>query len=397
MENIPLNEAVARGIIPCSTCGASGADVRKVGNRNHFLCARCTRRGRVWTLALTFLTIVIVGLGGYLAFRYRGSGALPEAPPESKAPPENVTKDIVALLDTKQYAAARVRIQELLGPFPKRPDLNLLLGKCLMGLKAWDAAVEPLKIAYNAGAPTDEQAALFLGLALKQMGRAAEALKYLELPTTFTKEVPLARAETYLDLERYEDALRILPEDAVWGRHRALVYLGKGDEARKIADPFMLAGQLREEGDFAGAAKILAGIPETRARKGEVVLAIESGDLAKAGIDLPTDDGPFFRAIVHLLAGRRDGAKAAAWEFLAKTDKEFSPLRLERMMMRHLIGELKDADLEAEAKLLSRFHANDLLWYLAIATGDRAWAEKAAASTPGHNYPYHSIQRLLKK
>jgi hypothetical protein len=67
------------------------------------------------------------------------------------------------------------------------------------------------------------------------------------------------------------------------------------------------------------------------------------------------------------------------------------------MMMRHLVGELKDADLEAEAKLQSRFQANDVYWYLALATGDRAWAERAAASTPGHNYPYHSIQRILKK
>ena len=66
------------------------------------------------------------------------------------------------------------------------------------------------------------------------------------------------------------------------------------------------------------------------------------------------------------------------------------------MMMRHLAGELKTADLEAEARLLSRFHANDLLWYLALESGERSRAEKALLSTPGHNYPYHSIHRLLK-
>ena len=65
-------------------------------------------------------------------------------------------------------------------------------------------------------------------------------------------------------------------------------------------------------------------------------------------------------------------------------------------MMRHLAGELKTADLETEAALLSRFHANDLLWYLALESGDRARAERALAATPGHNYPYHSIRRLLK-
>jgi hypothetical protein len=67
------------------------------------------------------------------------------------------------------------------------------------------------------------------------------------------------------------------------------------------------------------------------------------------------------------------------------------------MMMRHLVGELKDADLDAEAKRLSRFHANDLLYYLALATGDPARAEAALAATPGHNYPYYALRRLTKK
>ena len=67
-EQIPLEEAVARGIIPCSVCGAKGADVRKVGDKNHFLCARCARRGRAWTWVLLGFTIVVVGLGGYLLF-----------------------------------------------------------------------------------------------------------------------------------------------------------------------------------------------------------------------------------------------------------------------------------------------------------------------------------------
>lgn len=399
-EPIPLGEAVARGLIPCSVCGAQGADVRKVGTRNHFLCARCSRRGNLWTLALVSCTVLIVGLGATLLLRNRRTGT--PTPPEPKAPTEEVTKTIVALLDSKRYADARVRIQDLLGPFPKRPDLNLLLGKCLMGLKAYDAAVAPLQIAYESGPPYKDEAALWLGLSLKTLGHAAEALPYVEPVTDLNRGRRSDLAEVYLDLERYDDALKLLPDadDAgtLWARHRALVYLGKGDEARALVetrDPMLLAGQLREAGDFAGAAKILAEHPGPRAKKSELILAIESGDLAK--VDALAEDDAFFRAIAHLLGGRRDKAVSSAWEYLAKTDKEFAPLRLERMMMRHLVGELKDADLEAEVKLLSRFHANDVLWYLALATGDRAWAEKAAAATPGHNYPYHAIQRLLKK
>ena len=307
---------------------------------------------------------------------------------------ESASKDIVALMDSRRWTEARARIQGYLEPMPKRPDLNLLMGNCLMGLKAYDLAVPYLKIAYEAGPPTRDQAALWLGLALKTIGYAAEALPYVEPVTELNRGRRDDLAEVYLDLERYEDALKILSEDALWGRHRALVYLGRGEEAKKLIgdrDPFMLAGQLREEGDFAGAAKLLESTSGDRRKRAEMSLAVESGDLAKL------DDEAFFRAIGALLAGQKDKAKAAAWEFLAKTDKEFAPLRLERMMMRHLIGELKDADLEAETRRLSRFHANDVLFYLALATGDRAWAEKAAASTPGHNYPYHAIQRLLKK
>lgn len=393
IPEIPLNEAVARGIIPCSVCGAAGADVRKVGDKNHFLCPKCARRGRTWSLVLAALAIVTVALIAYVV-HLRGAPPLTEASsdPGKGQMTEMASKDIVALMDSKRWSEARARLQSYLEPMPKRADLNLLMGKCLMGLKYYDGAVPYLRIAYDAGSPTRDQAALWLGLALKTIGHSAEALKYVE-PTT---ELNVGRrddlAEVYLDLERYDDALKILSEDAIWGRHRALVYLGRGDEARKLtSDPYILAGQLREEGDFAGAAKLLATTSGDRTKRAEMSLAVESGDLAKL------DGDAYFRAIGHLLGGRRDQAVASGWEFLAKTDKEFSPLRLERMMMRHLVGELKDADLEAEAKLLSRFHANDLLWYLALATGDRAWAEKAAASTPGRNYPYHAIQRILKK
>ena len=174
-----------------------------------------------------------------------------------------------------------------------------------------------------------------------------------------------------------------------------------------------MAGQLREEGDFDGARKILTALqPEPgspawhRVQRGWISLAIESGrlDLLKAPVEVLTADRDaqlqgeaiFAEVIAALIRREKQEATTLAWKFLAKTDKEFSPLRLERMMMRHLVGELKDADLEAEVKLLSAFHANDLLWYLALATGDRARAEAALASTPGHNYPYHAIRRLLK-
>src|SRR5262249_48776007 len=158
-EQIPLDEAVARGIIPCSLCGTKGADVRKVGDRNHFLCARCARRGRAWTWTMAGFTVVILVLGGVLLARApkpddpRPKGARGQAP-------EPWMKDPLRLMEMKRYADARVRIQELLEPLPKQPELNLLMGRCLMELRAFEGAVPYLKIAYDAGPPVRDEAGL---------------------------------------------------------------------------------------------------------------------------------------------------------------------------------------------------------------------------------------------
>jgi thioredoxin-like negative regulator of GroEL len=428
-DPIPLNEAIDRGLMPCASCGRTGATLRKAGKGDALLCAPCAAKGGTWTWVLAGLTFAVVALV-ILLLQLRTHPAAdgpptPPLPPHARDP-EPWMKETLRLMEMKRYADARVRIAELLEPLPKQPELNLLMGRCLMSLRAYDAALPYLKVAYDAGGAFRDEGGLRLGLCYKTIGHAAQALPYLEPPSGGETSVRGELAEVYLDLERYDDALKLLPEPsgsgALWGRHRALVYQGQGDAARKLLEgrpdaevATLRAGQLREDGDFAGARKILdaylaalpPGSPDwPRAQRSLLSLAVESGDLpgiAAVASALAADKDPqvqgeaaFARALGHLLAGRREQAKAAAWEFLAKTDKDFSPNRLERMMMRHLAGELKTADLEAEAKLVSRFHANDLLWYLALESGDRARAEQALAATPGHNYPYHSIRRLLK-
>jgi thioredoxin-like negative regulator of GroEL len=428
-EPIPLKEAIDRGLMPCASCGRTGAALRKAGKGDALLCARCAARGGAWTWVLAGLTFAIVALV-FLLLQLREQHPA-EGPPVPPLPanardPEPWMRETLRLMEMKRYADARVRIAELLEPLPKQPELNLLMGRCLMSLRAYDAALPYLQVAYDAGGAFRDEGGLRLGLCYKTIGHSAEALRFLEPPSGTEASVRGELAEVYLDLERYDDALKLLPEPsragALWGRHRALMYQGKADEARKLLEgrpddevATLRAGQLREEGDFAGARKILdayaaglaPGSPDgPRLQRSLLSLAVESNDLAlldsvAAALGKEKDpqvqgEAAFARALGHLLAGRREQAKTAAWEFLAKTDKDFSPNRLERMMMRHLVGELKTADLEAEARRLSRFHANDLLWYLALESGDRARAEQALAATPGHNYPYHSIRRLLK-
>ncbi len=426
-DDIPLKEAVDRGLIPCSSCGAKRADVRRVAGKDHFLCPRCARSGNSWIWILAGLTVAVVALV-VLLLRARTPdarrGAAAELPPipAHARDPEPWMKETLRLLEMKRYADARVRIQELLEPLPKQPELNVLMGRCLMSLRYYDGAIPYLKTAAEAGGPIRDEAELRLGLSLKTIGHAREALPYLEKPSGLDGSVRGELAEVFLDLERYEDALKLLPEgpETLWGRHRALVYSGKGGEAKKLLEGrderevgTLMAGQLREEGDFDRARRILSALqPEPgspawhRVQRGWISLAIESGnlDLLKAPVEALAADRDaqlqgeaiFADVIAGLIRKEKREATTLAWKFLAKTDKEFSPLRLERMMMRHLVGELKDADLEAEAAALSRFHANDLLWYLALVTGDRARAEAALAATPGHNYPYHAIRRLLK-
>ena len=97
------------------------------------------------------------------------------------------------------------------------------------------------------------------------------------------------------------------------------------------------------------------------------------------------------------MAGKREEAVADAKEFLGRVDRELGALRHEILMMEHLMGSRKESDFEIEVKALTRPRVNDLYFYLAISTGKPEWAKKALEATPGHNFPYHAIRRLLQK
>jgi predicted Zn-dependent protease len=345
-------------------------------------------------------------------------------PPPGADQPEPWLKETRALMAAGKLVEARDRIRGLLEPLPRHPLLNLMLGQCLVRLRDDEAAIAPLEIAMKEDPNAKPFGAVLLGVAQQNLGRSAKALPHLETPSGI-EEIESLRlftlAQVLLDLERYEEALRQLdPQGAaggpLWARHRALLYSGKPEEAFKLLegkDPLeagvLRALQLREAGDFEGARKALDAVPagdapSSRLLRARITLGIESGDLAAAAAAAESlaeledrqarGEGLYFRAFLKLLAGGKDGARAAAWEFLAKTPADFSPLRFERLQMRVLVGELKLEDLVAEAKALPRAYANDLYAFAALSTGDRAWAEQAAAATPARNYPHHLIRRL---
>lgn len=415
---IPLQEAVDRGLIPCSKCGARGADVRQVEGKPHFLCARCgggSRRKILFLAALGGAAIVVV-----VAFILR-----------SEPEPDEWLRVTLDLMSNKQYHEAMARISERLKDESAPPGVHGLMGQCLMNLSRHDEALPSFRRAAGGEPEKAPLWGVWIGLALQKIGHSAEALPLLQEATPLP---PLERMrlagllECLLDLERFDEALLGLDPEAKSGghlvaRHRALSYLGRTKEAHQLLEGLgprqrgtLLASELREAGDFAAAFKEVETLREGEpplspqwisSARSELSVCVEAGDLerlervaaelARAAEPQPRGTAILYRVLGRLLAGKKDEAKPFATEFLASTEATYSPLRLERMMMRHLLGELKDADLDAEARKVSRFQANDLYFYLALATGDRAWAKKAAEATPGRNFPYHAVRRLLQE
>jgi predicted Zn-dependent protease len=270
-----------------------------------------------------------------------------------------------------------------------------------------------------------------------RLGRAREALAHLEKAAAAGPPDPglsLLLAEGLIDLERYGEALERLEglpsadEQTMRLRYRALVALGRAAEAeaaleawsppgerRPAASAFralLRAGRLREEGDFAGALRTLddalGGVePESRMglslRRSRLAALLEAGESARvieegAALGSAADpqiagDALSYRVLALLEVGRRPEAVATARDFLGRIDPELGDLRQVRLTMLHLAGERSEEDLEREAREVARAFANDLYYYLALATGDRRWVERAREATPGRNFPWHSILR----
>lgn len=424
-QDIPLQEAVARDLIPCAMCGARGADVQQVEGKPHFLCARCGGSPRRTMMLIGALAAVALAASAWFFLRSPA-----DTPPEF-AEINPWDKETLELMSQKKYPAVMERISQRLKTEPEHAGINGLMGQCLSHLSRHDEAIPYLKRAAGLDAERRASWGIWTGLALQKIGHSAEALPLLEAPTPYA---PLERMrqesllECIIDLERFEDALRMLDPAVksaghLRARHRCLCYLGKTEEARKLLEGLephqrgtLRASELREAGDFEAAFKEVEAVKSGHeppspqwvlVTRSELSVCAESGDLDRldrVAVELarvaelqPRGTAVFYRAVGRLMAGKPDEAKAVAREFLSTVDATYSPLRIERMMMGHLLGELKTADLEAEAKKVSRFLANDIYWYLALATGDRAWARKAAEATPGRNFPYHAIRRLLKE
>lgn len=416
-EKIPLEEALARGQVPCAACGVATPEVRRVHDR--LLCEPCAKkdgRAAAWVVGI----VVVIALAG---------AAWLVARPSTPEPPPDWTLQVNALLSSGRSAEARDVLSPLLEASPRDPGLNIYMGHCLIRLGRPEPALRHFRTALEGELDPDTKrmGEVWVGIALHKMGRSAEALPHLQGPVRsafMEAHRATALVEALLDLERYDEALALLPADSpdpgvLEHRHKALRYAGRSAEAERLlaslppdaAWPARVVA-LREDGRFADARVILdgrrlqarPGSPDAlRAARADLALRIEQGDLS--GLEKSVAEllsGPpafqatalYFRAIGQLMAGRSDDARATAAQFLERVDPALAVSRLEHLAMRHLAGKATAEDLETEAQALSRFAANDVYYYLAVATGDRAWAVKGLEGTPGKNFPYHALKRL---
>ncbi len=411
---MPLDEAVAKGLIPCAGCGAKGAAVKRVDGKPHFLCPKCAGgKSTAWIGALVAVA-VFAAAAWWLT---QGTAA----------PPPDPLAEAEALVRAGRFREARLLLEARPAAMAGDPRPLILLGHVLLNLGATEKALEAFRGVLETDPDSAAVGGIWIGVALQRLSRSAEALPYLETPfpnAALDEQRKASLAECLLDLERYDDALRLLGDGRdprrLWARHRALRYGGRDAEAEallKDVDPKELwpfrVTQGREAGDFEGAKKTIdvrfKEAPGDRLKLVRAAMSIsaDTGDAATlealagelaAGTDVQLRaEGMVYRAIALLQLGKAEEAKRQAETFLAKTDPELSAIRLDRLQMLRLAGRATDADLETEAKRVSHFHANDLYWFLAVVTGDKAWAEKGLAATPGRNFPYHALKRLAGK
>ena len=400
-EKIPLEEALARGLVPCTTCSAKGPGVKRAGDG--FACEACAAkkggRGALWGAAVGGL--LLIGWAAWL---------LQPAPVPGADP---FVAEMDSLLKQGKFAALRDRIVEKLPTTPQDPGLHLFLGHAHFNLGHVEDALGEFRKAAELDPSVAAPAETWTGICLQRLGYAAEALPLLQkpiLPDALDERRRLALAEALLDLERYDDALALLPAKSrdprsIFNRHRGLRYGGKTKEADALLDSldpkeawtFRMTLK-REAGDFDGARALLAAnkaaTDPARFARAELTLALEEGNLTRL-LDLAGDpDGLWFRAVGLLLAGNLDEAKLMAEEFLRKTDPKLASLRQYRTMMLLLADRMNVPDFEAEVKRVHRFQAPDYCFFLALLSGDKAWAVKGLETSPGHNFPYHALKRL---
>jgi tetratricopeptide (TPR) repeat protein len=409
--------------------------VQQVEGKKHFLCYACSARARRWKAVLVGAAALLAALLAWGLFRPApSSSAGSDAADRVRA----FLMEIRALVDQGRFAEARDRLKPELARNPAVGELNRLMALCLDGMGHHEAAI-PLWERLAAGDPAGPgEANLFIGKGYVRLGHAHAALRFLEAPLADPRldaRRRLVAGECYLDLERYDEALRSLeglPVDAdlLRLRFRGLTYAGRQEEAlRLLAEhqsstvPGMRAAvvqlrivRLREAGDFAGAlrevdtALVAAGAESHEGRilrRTALAVYLESGDLGKLeseAVELARvpfaplqAEAIWYRAMGKLAAGKREEAVEIAREFLRRVDRQLSIHRQQTLMMLHLTGDRKETELEKEAMTMSRFWANDLYGYLALATRERKWAQKSLEATPGRNFPYYCIQRLLEK
>src|SRR5262245_61202904 len=131
---IPLQEAVARDLIPCAMCGARGADVKQVEGKPHFLCARCSGSAQRTKMLLVILGAVALAAAGRILLRPPPEEITQELPGGAMEEGDPWALETRALMGQRRYVEAMDRVATRLKSEPAHPGVVGLMGQCLWHL-----------------------------------------------------------------------------------------------------------------------------------------------------------------------------------------------------------------------------------------------------------------------
>lgn len=242
-------------------------------------------------------------------------------------------------LDIGRAQRAREELDAALQQSPGNPQLLALSGEAERQLKntqrALDLAQQSLKID-----PSSAEARYYLGLALFDSGKRAEAMKELEQVVASGQAAPdayLSLGTLYVEAGRFDDAVKTLARGTAIDSSRADLHI-------QLARAYRSAGLLDKAAEQLRLARPKPGMPlapsEFRQQQLEFDLALEQGALdfqrgrptaaiaaLKKALSMDPANGPANRYLAQIYL--REGSYATAAQYALRAEQAGVPLSAE--------------------------------------------------------------------
>jgi tetratricopeptide (TPR) repeat protein len=239
-------------------------------------------------------------------------------------------------LDIGRAQRARDELEAALQQSPGNPQLLALQGETERQLKNTQRAVELAQQSLKID-PSSAEARYYLGLALYDLGKRAEAMKELEQVAASGQAAPdayLSLGTLYVDAGRFDEAVKTLVRGTAIDPARADLHI-------QLARAYRSAGQLDKAAQQLQLAQPKTGLPlapsEFRQQQLEFDLALEQGALdlqrgrltpaiaaLKKALTMDPANGPANRYLAQIYL--HQGSFATAAQYASRAEKAGNPL-----------------------------------------------------------------------